>query len=153
MTPTTCAQTFKSGSSLAAALDPCVADVVIVGGSGYTGALLAELLLRHPSVRLTHVSSETLAGTPVTAHLLRVRADLDFCAQAEVSGVDVALVCTPHGEAAPVVKRLVDDGARPCDSPHMRQVKDTSMVHRGSASRASGGHLALLDVSERAMVM
>ncbi len=38
--------------------DPCVATAGIVGGSGYTGALLAELLLRHPSVMLTHVSSE-----------------------------------------------------------------------------------------------
>jgi N-acetyl-gamma-glutamyl-phosphate reductase len=95
--------------------DPCVADVAIVGGSGYTGALLAELLVRHPSVRLTQVSSETLAGTPVHAHLPRVRADLEFCAQADVSGADVVFVCTPHGEAAPVVKRLLDDGARVID--------------------------------------
>ena len=115
MTPTTCAQTLNITPSPAAALDPCVADVGIVGGSGYTGALLAELLLRHPSVRLTQVSSETLAGSPVPTHLPRVRADLEFCPQAEVSGVDVAFVCTPHGEAAPVVKRLLDDGARVVD--------------------------------------
>ena len=121
MTPTTCAQTFnvapspKTAPSPAVAFDPCVADVAIVGGSGYTGALLAELLLRHPSVRLTQMSSETLAGRPVPAHLPRVRADLEFCPQAEVGGVDVAFVCTPHGEAAPVVKRLLDDGARVID--------------------------------------
>ena len=51
MTPTTCAQTFKTGSSLPAACDPCITDLGIVGGSGYAGALLAELLLR--SVRRT----------------------------------------------------------------------------------------------------
>jgi N-acetyl-gamma-glutamyl-phosphate reductase len=113
------AGTDVTGPALAgdssAQTDPCVAEVGIIGGSGYTGALLAELLLRHPSVRLTHVSSETLAGQPVTAHLPRVRADLEFCAQADVSGVEVAFVCTPHGEAAPVVKRLLDDGARVID--------------------------------------
>ena len=41
----------------------------IVGGSGYTGALLAELLLKHPSVKLAAISSETLAGEPVQQHL------------------------------------------------------------------------------------
>mgnify|MGYP005838877027 FL=1 len=92
-----------------------VATVAVVGGSGYTGALLAELLLRHPGVALTHVSSEALAGQPVAAHLPRLRTGLAFCAEAEVGGVDLAFVCTPHGEAAPVVKRLLDDGARVVD--------------------------------------
>ena len=44
-----------------------------VGGSGYTGALLAELLLRHPAVTLDQISSETLAGEPVQQHLPRLR--------------------------------------------------------------------------------
>ena len=122
MTASTCVQTKPP----IAPADPCVAEVGIVGGSGYTGALLAELLVRHPSVRLTHVSSETLAGQPVIAHLPRVRASLEFCPQADVSGVDVAFVCTPHGEAAPVVKRLLDDGARVIDlSADFRLEADT----------------------------
>jgi N-acetyl-gamma-glutamyl-phosphate reductase len=115
MQSTTCVQTIASSSAPATEGGTCVADVGIVGGSGYTGALLAELLLRHPSVMLAQVSSETLAGRPVSGHLPRVRADLTFCAEAQVGGVDVAFVCTPHGEAAPVVKRLLDDGARVID--------------------------------------
>ena len=109
MTPVICDQTKTSARDSAA--DPCVATVGIVGGSGYTGALLAELLLHHPSVRLTHMSSETLTGDPVQQHLPRVRAGLAFCSEAGVGGVDVAFLCTPHGEAAPVAKRLLDDGA------------------------------------------
>ena len=89
--------------------------VGIVGGSGYTGALLAELLLRHPSVRLTHISSEQLAGQSVRANLPRLRTDLKFCAQTDIKDVDVAFVCTPHGRAASVVKRLLDTGARVID--------------------------------------
>ena len=92
-----------------------VATAGIVGGSGYTGALLAELLLRHPSVTLTHVSSETLAGEPVAKHLPRVRAGLSFCREAEIADVDVAFVCTPHGEAATVARRLLDRGAKVID--------------------------------------
>ena len=113
MTPSTCVQTTTPAEPVPAAA--CVATAGIVGGSGYTGALLAELLLRHPSVRLTQVSSESLAGEPVSQHLPRVRSDLTFCPESEVQGADVAFVCTPHGDAARVVKRLVDEGTRVID--------------------------------------
>ena len=112
MTLTICADPHIAGD---VAAGPRVATAGIVGGSGYTGALLAELLLRHPSVELTAISSENLAGEPVQRHLPRVRAGLDFCDQGDLGGVDVAFLCTPHGGAAPVAKRLLDDGARVID--------------------------------------
>jgi N-acetyl-gamma-glutamyl-phosphate reductase len=89
--------------------------VGIVGGSGYTGALLAELVARHPHAQLTHVSSEQLVGTALSSANPRLRSELRFCREAEVAGVDVAFVCTPHGEAAAVVRRLLDAGARVVD--------------------------------------
>jgi len=93
----------------------------VVGGSGFTGALLAELLLRHPSLELAAVSSDTQAGTAVAAALPRVRTDLAFCRNDEVADVDAAFVCLPDGVAAPVVKRLLDGGARVVDlSPDFR---------------------------------
>ena len=104
-----------AAGAISAAADPCVASAGIVGGSGYTGALLAELLLKHPSVKLTAISSETLAGEPVQQHLPRLRSDLAFCSQADLGGVDVAFVCTPHGEAAPIAKQLLDDGVKVID--------------------------------------
>jgi len=104
-----------TGSRPAAPSTVPVATVGIVGGAGFTGALLAELLLRHPSVELTHMSSRQLAGESVRQHLPRVRTSLAFCHDAEVSDVDVAFVCAPHGQAAPVVKRLCDRGARVVD--------------------------------------
>jgi N-acetyl-gamma-glutamyl-phosphate reductase len=98
-----------------AAPEACVASAGIVGGSGYTGALLAELLLKHPSVKLAAVSSETLAGEPLQQHLPRLRSDLSFCSQKDLGGVDVAFVCTPHGEAAPIARKLLDDGVKVID--------------------------------------
>jgi N-acetyl-gamma-glutamyl-phosphate reductase len=97
-------------------------SAAIVGGSGFTGALLAELLLRHPSLRLTSVSSDSLAGTDVATALPRVRADdLTFCRHQEVRAVDAAFVCLPDGAAAPIVKRLLDEGTRVVDlSPDFR---------------------------------
>ena len=124
MTSATCMQTTTTSRESVAAgpaakaapgAGACAASAGIVGGSGYTGALLAELLLRHPSVKLAAISSETLAGQPVQQHLPRVRAGLDFCGQAEMGGVDVAFLCTPHGEAAAIAKRLLDDGVKIID--------------------------------------
>jgi len=118
MLSATCRQvptTITTNETPAGTADPCVAGAGIVGGSGYTGALLAELLLRHPSVKLSAISSETFAGQPVQQHLPRVRSDLAFCSQADLDGVDVAFLCTPHGEAAPIAKQLLDGGVKVID--------------------------------------
>jgi N-acetyl-gamma-glutamyl-phosphate reductase len=120
MTPTICAGSKNTTytASVRSGAGPEVAPVAtagIVGGSGYTGALLAELLLRHPSVMLTSVSSETLAGQPVQDHLPRVRAGLHFCRPDDLGDVDVAFLCTPHGKSAVVAGRLLDQGARVID--------------------------------------
>jgi N-acetyl-gamma-glutamyl-phosphate reductase len=104
-----------NGESPFGAADPCVANAGIVGGSGYTGALLAELLLKHPSVKLAAISSETLAGQPVQQHLPRLRSAIAFCSQAELGGVDIAFLCTPHGDAAPIAKQLLDGGVKVID--------------------------------------
>jgi N-acetyl-gamma-glutamyl-phosphate reductase len=111
------ASTSTGGRGQAAATTAAGVAVkaAVVGGSGYTGALLAELLLRHPHAELAAISSEALAGTPVRAHAPRLRTGLSFCSVAELGAADVAFVCTPHGEAAPVVKRLLDDGVRVID--------------------------------------
>ena len=117
MTSATCMQVPTTTTTVEVEPDAgaCVASAGIVGGSGYTGALLAELLLRHPSVKLAAISSERLAGQPVQQHLPRVRAGLDFCSQAELGGVGVAFLCTPHGEAAAIAKKLLDDGVKVID--------------------------------------
>ena len=120
MTAHSPAEKNTATSSIAAApglgaANPPFATVGIVGGSGYTGALLAELVLRHPSATLARMSSEKLAGEPVRAHLPRLRTELAFCRQHEVTGVDFVFVCLPHGESARVVKRLLEEGLRVVD--------------------------------------
>ena len=89
--------------------------VAVVGGTGYTGALTAELILGHPHADLVAISSEQSAGSAVNAFNPRLRTGLAFCPEAGVGDVDVAFVCTPHGEAARVVKRLLDDGTKVVD--------------------------------------
>jgi len=93
----------------------------VVGGSGFTGAELAELLVRHPSLELVAVSSDTQAGSPVAESLPRVRTGLDFCRHDEVADVDAAFLCLPDKAAAPIAKRLLDEGTAVVDlSPDFR---------------------------------
>ena len=88
-----------------------VVATAVVGASGYTGALLAELVLRHPRMELVSVASESLAGQPVRAHLPRLHTELRFCPAAEVADAQAVFVCLPHGEAAPVAARVLAGGA------------------------------------------
>jgi N-acetyl-gamma-glutamyl-phosphate reductase len=98
-----------------AALPAAPRRVAIVGGTGYTGALTAELVLGHRYAELTCISSERSAGVAVREFDPRLRCDLAFCRESDVHDVDVAFICTPHGEAARVAKRLLDEGARVID--------------------------------------
>lgn len=75
--------------------------VSIAGGSGYGGGELLRLLLAHPYVKVHQVTSERLAGKPVTrAHPnLRSVTDLKFSATGDLERCDVLCLALPHGTA------------------------------------------------------
>ncbi len=80
----------------------------IVGGSGYIGGELVRLLLGHPRLTLTQVSSQRLAGRRVDGSHpnLRGLTKLRFCPADEIQPCDVLFFAVPHGEAMTVVPRL-----------------------------------------------
>jgi N-acetyl-gamma-glutamyl-phosphate reductase len=94
--------------------------VGIVGGTGYTALELIRLLLRHPEVQITRITSRD----PEHPHLgdvhtsLRDRLDLNF-ETLDVDGfstdVDCAFCCLPHAASAAVVGSLIDAGIRVVD--------------------------------------
>ncbi len=76
----------------------------IIGGSGYAGSELLRLLLGHPEVQITAVTSNTHTGKPVSAvhpnltkltNLCFVEENLDAIA----GEADVIFFALPHGEA------------------------------------------------------
>src|SRR5438270_11692987 len=92
-------------------------SVAVFGGGGFTGALSARLLFRHPSFELQTVTARADVGrrldelypyhrVPLTLQEL----DLDRHAD-----VDAAVVAYPHGAAAPLVSDLRDRGVRVVD--------------------------------------
>ena len=94
--------------------------VAVAGGSGYMGAELLRLLLQHPEVTLTSVTSERLAGEPlgrVYPHL-RGLTDLTFSdldAERLTAAVDAVFLALPHMESQKAVPVLRRHGVRVID--------------------------------------
>jgi LysW-gamma-L-alpha-aminoadipyl-6-phosphate/LysW-L-glutamyl-5-phosphate reductase len=84
-------------------------EAAILGGSGYAGGELLRLLLDHPEVNVTQVTSRARAKRFVhTVHPnLRKRTQLKFIAPEELKECDVLFACTPHGATAPQVDELL----------------------------------------------
>jgi len=88
----------------------CVAsagEVVVVGASGYAGAIAARLLWSHPEFELTAITAREDAGRSLDeiyphhrVPLVLEEFDID-----RLAGADAAIVAYPHGTAAPVVAR------------------------------------------------
>jgi len=89
----------------------------IVGASGYAGGELLRLLLAHPQVEVTQITSETFAGQ--YAHFvhpnLRAHTRLRFTRLADLVPCDLLFLALPHGHAmerieefAQLAERIVD---------------------------------------------
>jgi N-acetyl-gamma-glutamyl-phosphate reductase len=89
----------------------------IVGATGFTGAVLTDLLARHPQVQLGALTSTSYAGRRVAEVFphLRVEAEYQGYDAVEAARADVAFVCYPHAQSHPVVAELVDAGVRVVD--------------------------------------
>ncbi len=94
--------------------------VSIVGASGYGGGELLRLLLGHPHVEISQVTSESHAGDFVhsTHPNLRPtgrRTALRFTSLAELQPCDVLFLALPHGEAQRQIERFASLAGRIVD--------------------------------------
>lgn len=94
--------------------------VAVAGASGYMGAELLRLLLRHPRVEITGVTSERRAGQPLAAAYPHLRGltdlafhDLEPDWLAAVA--EVVFLALPHLESQKVVPPLRRRGVRAID--------------------------------------
>jgi N-acetyl-gamma-glutamyl-phosphate/LysW-gamma-L-alpha-aminoadipyl-6-phosphate reductase len=92
-------------------------EAAIVGASGYAGGELLRLLLGHPEVEVTQITSETYAGQfAYFVHPnLRGRTDLRFESLAALQPCQLLFLALPHGQAmerigelAGLAERIVD---------------------------------------------
>ena len=88
--------------------------VIVVGATGFAGALAAHLLWRHPRFELVAVTGRSNQGRPLHALYPRYRVSLPV-QQLDpdgLVGIDAAIVAYPHAAAAPTVAALHARGAR-----------------------------------------
>jgi N-acetyl-gamma-glutamyl-phosphate reductase len=88
----------------------------IIGATGYTGGELLRYLIRHPEVKLAHLTSESFAGQPIHAlhKFLKGRSGIILetanpAAVAEDS--DVVFLGLPHGASARTAAALLKNKA------------------------------------------
>jgi N-acetyl-gamma-glutamyl-phosphate reductase len=98
----------------------------IVGATGYTGALLTDILDRHSGVELGALTSKSYVGRRVSDVFPRLRVEGTYVNYdlGELRGSDVVFVCYPHAEAYPAVAELVDAGCRVVDLSADFRLKD-----------------------------
>ena len=110
-----------------------VARVLVAGASGFTGALAAQLVWRHPRLELVAITARGDAGRRLDELYPRYRVPLaleELDPDSPPQGVDAALIAYPHGAAAPVVAALRSRGVRVVDLSADFRLRDRDTYER-----------------------
>ena len=111
--------------------DPA-ARVLVAGASGFTGALAAQIVWRHPRLQLVAVTSRSDAGTRLDSLYPRYRVPLELTELDldRLDGIDAAIVAYPHGAAAPTVAALRAQGVLVVDLSADFRLRDMETYER-----------------------
>jgi N-acetyl-gamma-glutamyl-phosphate reductase len=109
-----------------------VPSAIVAGASGYTGALAAKLLQRHPHFDLVAVTSRSDAGRRLDDlyPYHRVPLELEELDLDRHGRVDAAIVAYPHGAAAPLVAGLRERGVKVVDLSADFRIRDVPEYER-----------------------
>jgi N-acetyl-gamma-glutamyl-phosphate reductase len=107
-------------------------SVSVFGAAGFTGALTARLLYRHPSFELKALTARSDQGRRLDdlyPHH-RVPLELEELDLERHADVDAAVVAYPHGAAAPLVAELRARGVRVVDLSADFRLRDADVYGR-----------------------
>jgi N-acetyl-gamma-glutamyl-phosphate reductase len=109
-----------------------VPSAAVIGATGYTGALSAALLWRHPSIDLVAVTSRSDMGRRLDDLYPRHRVPLtlDELDLDRHGAVDAAIVAYPHGASSGVVAALRARGVRTVDLSADFRLRDLDVYRR-----------------------
>jgi N-acetyl-gamma-glutamyl-phosphate reductase len=96
----------------------------VAGANGYAGMTLVNLLVRHPGVELTQLTSRSFAGQPYSAVFPLLDLEGTFRAEPEIDGIDVVFSCLPHNVGASKAQAWLSGGARVIDMSADFRLKD-----------------------------
>ncbi len=108
--------------------------VAIIGGSGYSGEELLRILLHHPMVELTAITSRENAGKPVGEFFPRyaectlkfIQPDVDEIAKL----ADVVFLALPNGLAGTYARPLLEKGCKVIDISADFRLRDPAIYEK-----------------------
>jgi N-acetyl-gamma-glutamyl-phosphate reductase len=108
------------------------ARVLVAGASGFTGALAAEIIWRHPRLELTAATSRSDAGKRLDRLYPRYRVPIELTELdlENLPEVDAAIVAYPHGAAAPTDAALRAQGILVVDLSADFRLRDRETYER-----------------------
>ncbi len=120
--------------------------VGIIGASGYTGRELIKILLKHPEVRIAHLTSETYKGKMISdvhntlAQFINKR--FESLSTEKVAGdSDLIFIALPHGKAQKPVAEFLNKGKKVIDLSADYRLKSKSLYERWYGLKHSYPHL------------
>jgi N-acetyl-gamma-glutamyl-phosphate reductase len=108
--------------------------VSIIGASGYSGAELLKILVRHPGVKIDRLFANTTAGKrlgeviPSFDKVLDM--DLESYSVERIEKSDLIFVALPSGEALNLVPDIISKGKRVIDLGGDFRLQDTSLYEK-----------------------
>lgn len=108
------------------------ARVLVAGASGFTGALAAHIVWRHPRLELVKVTSRSDAGKRLDRLYPRYRVPLELTELDldSLERIDAAIVAYPHGASAPTVAALRSRGVLVVDLSADFRLRDLPTYER-----------------------
>jgi N-acetyl-gamma-glutamyl-phosphate reductase len=108
------------------------ARVLVAGASGFTGALAAEIIWRHPRLELVAATSRSDAGKRLDTIYPRYRVPIELTVLdlESLPDVDAAIVAYPHGAAAPTDAALRAQGVLVVDLSADFRLRDRDTYER-----------------------
>jgi N-acetyl-gamma-glutamyl-phosphate reductase len=100
--------------------------VSVIGASGYSGAELVKLLMKHPNVVIDELYAHTQAGKHFTDLYPSIPCDKVFQTYSGQSDSDLYFLALPHGEALQLVPGLVKVGKKVIDLSGDFRLKSTA---------------------------
>jgi N-acetyl-gamma-glutamyl-phosphate reductase len=98
----------------------------VAGANGYAGMTLVNLLVRHPGVDLTQLTSRSFAGRPYSDVFPLLELEGNFASDVDASGVDVLFSCLPHNVSATKAQGWLAAGARVIDMSADFRLRDAA---------------------------
>ncbi|MCF8382430.1 MAG: N-acetyl-gamma-glutamyl-phosphate reductase [Chlorobium sp.] len=85
-------------------------SVAVIGASGYSGAELVRIILRHPALRLESLYAFSQVGKRFSDLYPSISCDMEFLRYEGECTSDICFLALPHGEALKIVPELLGQG-------------------------------------------